>query len=280
MKMECRESDLWQGAGISTPSPTGGGEIPIASTDSWHQCRVWSYDRRLFLRSVGTTALLGAGVWTLIVVSDEAGSSAAMRGARLCALVPLLQILSVLWVLESARRRGEQRALEALGVAPLRVAAAVLGAAWLVGAAACLCVASSWVDPRSLFPVIADGQGWTRAGEVWLDAARGVEVDALGRIRLGVASAAPLALSRSDAALALLLPLCALAPLWAALRCAARERWLVALGAAALAVTTLHAAAAQRVPSFALAGCALPLGLHCLWLSRPRARRPAAAAGP
>lgn len=241
---------------------------------------MWSYDRRLFLRSVGTTALLGVGVWTLIVVSDEAGSSTAMRVARLCALVPLLQILAVLWVLESARRRGEQRALEALGVAPLRVAAAVLGAAWLVGAAACLCVASRWADARSLFPVIADGHGWTRAGGVWLDAARGVEVDALGRVRQVVASPAAPALPRVAAALALLVPLCALGPLWATLRCAARERWLVALGCAALVVTTLHAAAAERVPAFALAACALPLGLHCLWLSRPRARRAAPAAGP
>lgn len=241
---------------------------------------MWSYDRRLFLRSVGTTALLAAGIWTLIVVSDEAGSSTGMRVARLCALAPLLQILSALWVLESVRRRGEQRALEALGVAPLRVAAAALCATWLVGAAACLCVASRWADPRSLFPAIADGQGWTRVGVAWLEAARGVEVDALGRIRLGVQSAAPPALARVDAALALLVPLCALAPLWASLRCAARERWLVALGAAALVVTVLHAAAAQRVPAFALAVCALPLGLHCLWLSRRRARRTAPAAGP
>lgn len=239
---------------------------------------MWSYDRRLFLRAVGTSALLCAGAWTLIVVSDEEGSSAAMRVARLCALVPLLQILSVLWVLESARRRGEERALAALGVAPLRVAAAVLGAAWLVGAAACLCVASRWADPRSLFPAIAEGRGWTRVGSLWLDAARGIEVDALGRIRLGDASAPPPAPpSRAAAALALLVPLCALAPLWAALRCAARERWLVALVAAALVLTTLHAAAAERVPSFALGAGALPLVLHCLWLLRASARR---AAGP
>jgi hypothetical protein len=241
---------------------------------------VWSYDRRLFLRGLGTAALLGAAAWTLIVVSDEAGSSAGMRVARLCALSPLLQILTVLWVLEGARRRGEQRALEALGVAPLRVAAAVLAAAWLVGALACLCAASRWADPRSLFPRIAGEQAWTRAGAVWLDAARGVEVDALGRLRLSVPSTAPPALARMGAVLALLVPLCALGPLWAALRCAARERWLVALGTAALAVTALHAAAAQRVDAFALIGCALPLGLHCLWLWASPARRPVSAAGP
>lgn len=241
---------------------------------------MWSYDRSLFLRSLGTAVLLGAAVWTLIVVSDEAGSSTGMRVARLCALSPLLQILTVSWVLDSARRRGEQRALEALGVAPLRVAAAVLAAAWLMGAVACLCVASRWADPRSLFPVIAAEQAWTRAGAVWLDAARGVEVDALGRLRLGVPSTAPPGLQRSDAVLALLVPLAALGPLWAALRCAARERWLVALATAALVVTVLHAAAARRVDAFALIGCALPLALHCLWLSSSRARRPVPAAGP
>jgi hypothetical protein len=241
---------------------------------------VWSYDSRLILRSVGTSALLGAGAWTLIVVSDEAGSSVPLRLARLCALAPLLQILSLLWVMDGIRRRGEARALEALGVAPLRVAAAAIAGAWLVGAAACLCVASRWADPRSLFPLLAEGQAWTHAGALWRDGVRGVEVDALGRVRLLAPSTAPPTPPRGEAALALLLPLCALGPLWAALRCAARERWLVALGTAALVVTALHAAAAQRVPALALAGCALPLGLHCLWLSLPRRRRAAPAAGP
>jgi hypothetical protein len=230
---------------------------------------MWAYDRSSFARSVLTAALLGAGVWTIIVVSDEAGSSFGMRSARLCALAPVLQILAVLWVLESARSRGEERALAALGVTPLRAAAAAVAGAWVVGLAASLWLASPWADPRSLFPVIGAEHAWSRAGASWVDAVSGTEVDALGG---GLALHAPVtqhaAASQTRAALLLLLPLSLVAPLWAALRCAPKERWLVAVGSAMLVVSALHAAAARRVPELVLAGSASPLALHALWLAR------------
>lgn len=228
-----------------------------------------AYDRSLFSRSVLTAALLGAGVWTIILVSDEAGSSFGMRSARLCALAPVLQILAVLWVLESARGRGEERALAALGVTPLRAAAAAVAGAWVVGLVASLWVASPWADPRSLFPVIGADHAWSRAAAGWVDAVSGTEVDALGGgLTVREPSTRRAADSQTRAALLLLLPLLLVAPLWAALRCASKERWLVAVGCAMLAVSALHAAAARRVPEILLAGSASPLVLHALWLAR------------
>jgi hypothetical protein len=241
---------------------------------------MWAYDRRLFLRSLGTAALLGAGLCTIVVASDEAGSSFGMRAARVCALAPLLQILALLWVLDGVRSRGEERALAALGVAPLRVAAAAIGAAWVVGALASLCVVSPWADPRSLFPVLAGEHAWSRAAGLWVDATSGTTVDALGRISLRATSAPPPAEPRASAALLLVLPLSLVAPLWAALRCSPKERWLVGLACAVLVVSSLHAAAARRVPALALAGSALPLALHALWLGGLRRGRRTPSAGP
>jgi hypothetical protein len=254
----------------------------IASSDATPETRaaMWPYDRRLFLRSVATGLLLALGTWALIVVSDEVGSSAAMRAARLCALAPALEILAVLWVLEGARDRGEERAIAALGVAPLRLAAPAIAGAWLLGALASACVASPWADARSLFPTIGAEHAWSRASAGWIDAVSGARVDALGRLTLHEPGPMPMLEARSREALLLVLPLCLVGPLWASLRCLSKERWVVAFVCAALVVGALHAAAARRVSPLVLVGSALPLALHGAWLARRQNALRTPSAGP
>jgi hypothetical protein len=138
--------------------------------------RMTAFDRSLFVRMVGVTGILLVGTLGVVILTDEPGSTAPMRVARVAAFTPALSVAAALLCLEQARDRGELRALAALGFSPWRAARGATLAGWLLGAVAALLLVSAWADASSLFPVLPEPHGWRLAGTRWVEAARGVAV--------------------------------------------------------------------------------------------------------
>src|SRR5690606_29874609 len=140
------------------------------------------FDRSLALRVVGVVFVTAALAAVVIVATDESGSTAPMRVARLCALQPALAALGCWAVQAQAEARGELRALLGLGASPWRLCRGPCVAAWGLGALALVTLASPWADPSSLFPVVAPA-AWERVGGQLVDPVHGVSVDARGALR-------------------------------------------------------------------------------------------------
>src|SRR5688572_7329327 len=94
------------------------------------------FDRSLALRVLGFVVVAAALATVVIVATDEAGSTAPMRVARLCALQPALTALGCWAVQAQVEVRGEARALLGLGASRWRLCRGPCVAGWVLGALA------------------------------------------------------------------------------------------------------------------------------------------------
>ncbi|MCB9580725.1 MAG: hypothetical protein H6717_27090 [Polyangiaceae bacterium] len=225
------------------------------------------FDRSLSLRTVGLTVALVAVTTGVVVITDEAGSTTAMRVARLCAFTPALALIAAELVIVQARSRGELLALEALGVSPPRALLGAFAASFCLGIAATALVLSPVADASSLFPAVSRPASWVVQAGALVDVAHGITVSGDGSIALGVAQQVPevAGVSGGVAAALCIGPLAALGPPWLAARLGRAGRALSG-GLTLLAVIVLlHAVAAGVVPVWASMFGALPLLVAALY---------------
>lgn len=222
------------------------------------------FDRSLALRVVGVVFVTAALAAVVIVATDEAGSTAPMRVARLCALQPALAALGCWAVQAQAEARGELRALLGLGASPWRLCRGPCVAAWGLGALALVTLASPWADPSSLFPVVAPA-AWERVGGQLVDPVHGVSVDARGALRFLGQSARGVAQGPGAAAACwALAPLAAIVPVWIGAPARASVRAGTGLLSVGVVLVLLHAVAAIQIAPEWLAAAALPLAAQAL----------------
>jgi len=234
-----------------------------------------AFDRSLFLRTLGVTGILLVAALGVVVLTDEPGSTAAMRVARVAAFTPALSVVGALLCLEQARDRGELRALAALGFCPWRAARGATLAGWLLGVVATLLVVSAWADPSSLFPVLPEPQGWRLTETRWVEALRGVAVAPDGSLVLGPPTGLRTTARAAQAwvgavaigAHALLGPPWAASPLSVGARLGG---WLVSI---ALTVTLLHLFAAGAASAGWLVLGATPLAVQTAYSRSVGSRR-------
>jgi hypothetical protein len=223
-----------------------------------------AFDRRMFLRMLMVTGVLWVAAFATVVLTDEPGSTTAMRLARMGALTPGLSAVAALLSLEQARDRGELRALAALGVSPWRAALGATLAGWLLGAIAVLLVASVWADPAALFPALPEPSGWRPDGMRLVDPLRGVAASSDGTLVLSPpAGFRPKAHAAHSLVAAMAVGAHAvLGPLWASSPLGPPARIAGFVASVALTVTLLHAFAAGAVGAEWLLFGAAPLGLQ------------------
>lgn len=222
------------------------------------------HDSRLFWQTLGLAVVILGLVTGVVVMTDEVYSTAGMRVARLCAFSPLMAGVASASCLELARRRGELRALEALGASPWGAGWGALCAAWLFGVAMALTLLTPLVDVSSLFPEPPVSSGWLLQGDAFVEPARGIRVEADGRVEFIDKQSAPRAFLSPGGleALAAVLPQALVLPPWlvAPIRMAGRA---FGLGLTlALTLLALHAAALGRMPQLLLPLVAAPLGVQ------------------
>lgn len=193
--------------------------------------------------------MMATAAVAIVVATDEATSTAAMRVARMAALTPLVAALATLSVVAHARSRGELRAVECLGVPPWHVArGAALAALW-VGALGVSALLTRWADATSLFPAVRSAVDWTVDPNGELARAVGVVVSADGTIALTALTAHPARVTPAAwAALPSLAPLALSVPAWAVTPMTLLGRGGSIAAAAVLAVVCLHLVAVGRFP--------------------------------
>lgn len=224
------------------------------------------YDRVVARNALVLFCLYAGAAWLVLRLTDEAVSTQAMRLARVAAMAPAFSVLTVLVLDSLGRGRGEATALAALGVSPPRRLLGAIGVSWLAGAAACALLLLPVSDVRSLFPVIIDSESWQiRPADFRLPGA-GVTVGPDAWPAFEHSPSAREVLFRSGpsrgAAVAMVLPLSIVAPVWASLPVPVVSRWFVAGVTAAVSIFVLHAIAAGRLPTSAALGVAVPFLVH------------------
>jgi hypothetical protein len=234
-----------------------------------------AFDRSLFLRMLGVTGILLGATLGVVVLTDEPGSTAAMRVARVAAFTPALSVVGALLCLEQARDRGELRALAALGISPWRAAWGATLAGWLLGVVAALLLISAWADPSSLFPVLPEPHGWLHAGTRWVEAVRGVTVAPDGSLVLSP----PTGLRTTACAAHAWVAAVAIgahglvAPPWAASPMSVGARLVGLFVSIALTVTLLHVFAAGIASAGWLVLGAAPLAVQTAYSTSVGSRR-------
>lgn len=228
------------------------------------------FDWLLFRRS-----LLAAGVATgitaaVVVATDEATSTAAMRVARMSAFAPLIAAIAALSIVSHARARGELRAVECLGVAPWRAARGAALAALVVGCIGIVFLVSPYADAASLFPAVRSAIEWTIDANGHAARALGVVITSNGSITLApriaeMARVAPAAW----AALPSLAPIAFAVSPWAVTPMPHAMRAASIAVAAMATVLCLHLVAAARFGPLVGTLASVPLILATL---RGRAR--------
>ena len=235
------------------------------------------HDSQLFWRTLGSCFLVLALVLGVVVATDEAYSTAQMRVARLCALAPLIAGGALVVSLQRAERRGELRALAALGASPWGAAWGALCAAWVFGSIASLVVLTPLADVSSLFPEPPVTSGWTVASHGFLEPKRGLEVIADGTVRFlePEGGRTPFTKPGGWQAMSTLLPQALVLPAWLAAPIKPRTRaWGFGL-TLALTLLALHAAALGRLSALLLPLVAAPIGAQ-LAVALERSRNQAA----
>ncbi len=221
------------------------------------------FDRSLCLRTL-VWVLVAFGLTLGVVIgTDEAFSTPAMRVARLSAFAPAIAALGVWLAVAQSRSRGETRALEALGASPWRVCRGAIVGGWLVGALAVAMLLSPWADGEALFPVLSATTSWSLDGATLVEPNIGARAHATGELELFQAEGArPLGFeSAPRAAVLAVAPMAVLSPPWAGARV---PPWLrmASLGVAlAMSVVMLHAVASGQVSPWLLPVSAAPLAL-------------------
>ncbi|MBN1607973.1 MAG: hypothetical protein JW940_15155 [Polyangiaceae bacterium] len=223
-----------------------------------------AFDRWLGRQTLGFTAAATALAAGVVMLTDEAGSSAGMRVARVAALAPGLAALGGCVALSQASSRGELRALAALGANPWRAGWGVSVAGWLIGAAAALVLCTTWVDASALFPAVPASATWAADGATFIEPFAGVRVlpegsfRALEAVRPRGRGGGP---GPVDALLGLA-PLAAILPVWVVAPLASRGRAAVAALTGALLILLLHLVAGGQVPRIVLVLASAPLAVQ------------------
>jgi hypothetical protein len=223
-----------------------------------------AFDRLLAWRSLAYTLLASLMTLGAVTLTDESGSSWAMRVARLCALGPALAAVGATLAVTQARARGELSALGALGVSPFRQELGPMLASWLVGGLAIAVLLSPLSDPSSLFPSIATPASWSFEGGKMIDAARGIRVDPDGSLALvaGLPATGGRFVPTGMAAVLAIGPHAVVTPVWLSARTGWAARTVTIGFAVALTVVLLHAASAEQIDPRWLVLGALPPGLQ------------------
>jgi len=223
--------------------------------------------------------MLGLAV-VVTAATDEGGLAAAERVARAVPLVPVCVALSTAVALAGPVRRGEGRALAALGRSPFACAAGAAAGAALVGLAV-----AGWVlfggehAVRAFFPSVHAAGPYRFEDGAFSNLRAGWRVSADGVIALLPPQApspspaqAPLAatglppLARASAALLTMIGSLAFALTVAVTFVAHRGRSVVAIVAASAAsAVCLQAAAAGRVPAIVAVVPSTALLLGAAW---------------
>jgi|RhiMethySRZTD1v2_1073278.scaffolds.fasta_scaffold17722_6 hypothetical protein len=224
------------------------------------------FDRLLARRAFAYTALALVIAIGVTIATDEPYSTIRMRLARWCAFAPGLCAVGSAIALGQARARGELRALEALGVAPLRAGRGPMIASWLLGLVACVLLVTPWADASALFPVLSVPGRWVVDAGALVDPVNGIRVLRDGSLALSAGQAGPgtAFVPSGPAALFVVVPLALLMPPWSS----AKMSWLFRLAGALFTfgavVVLLHAAAATRVGPVWTAFSALPIAAQAL----------------
>lgn len=224
-----------------------------------------AFDRVQLARAVVYSVAALIATMAVVVLTDEPFSTTAWRVARLAAIAPAVAAVGVWSASARAASRGELRALEGLGVHPLRVRLGAILGGWSIGALAVCALLSPWSEVRALFPSITLGASWYPVRNALEAPSLGIAIDAAGHIaQLQSRAANALPSAGRVTALGVVLPLAFFAPAWAAVPLSSLAR---ATGAALTATTTIvvfHALAVGRIsPVAALCG-GLPLALQTL----------------
>jgi hypothetical protein len=200
------------------------------------------------------------GSTAVVIATDEATSTTAMRIARVAALSPLFAAVSVLAVLAHAGSRGELRALQSLGVAPARAGRGAVFASTLFATFAMIVLATRIADARSLFPTVHTAVDWAVDPLGRYASAPAVFITANGGITLAPPGAPVLrAVHSGRDALPCVAPIAYLVGPWAVTPMSMTTRVLALTAAGAMVVGSLHLVAADRVPAILAAGSVLPL---------------------
>jgi hypothetical protein len=180
------------------------------------------FDRLLFGRTLLAWLVLEAAAAAVVTLTDEPGSTAGMRLARLSVFAPALGALALRLTLGLARRRGELRALAALGLSLPRAAQGALFAGWAAGALGLVSLLLPAVELDALFPRVGPFPEWSAPGPgTWVALGQGVTVGGATGLSLAPDAGAVLAglggwaLGRWQLVL-LLCPLALLLPPWVA----------------------------------------------------------------
>lgn len=233
-----------------------------------------AFDYWLSRRTLGFTAAATTAACVVVVLTDEAGSSAGMRIARLAALAPGLAALGAWLALGQASSRGELRALAALGTTPWRAGLGASMAGWLIGIASALVLCSPWADTRALFPAVSASATWLVDAGSFIEPFAGLRVlpsgayRSLEALRPRPTGAGP---GPFDALIAVG-PLVGILPIWVTSPLTRWGRAAIAALSAALLILLLHWVAVRHAPAGTLVLASVPLGVHALTSLRAHRR--------
>jgi hypothetical protein len=150
-----------------------------------------AWDLRIAVRALVLSSLVFLLAWLVTAATDEGGVAWGVRAGRTLPGTPLCAAIGTGLALAPARRRGELRALEALGRAPIAsVAGAVAGGA-AVGFLAAALIASPSVDVSGFFPVAARGSDFRYEQGAFVDRGKGLRVEDDGSFAMIEARPAP-----------------------------------------------------------------------------------------
>lgn len=236
-----------------------------------------AYDRAQFARAGAYSLFSLFLAFGVAALTDEAGSTAGTRIARIAAFAPAAAVLGVWVTMAKAAQRGEVRALGALGAAPLRAAWGALVAGWLLGGVALAMVLLPITDVRALFPVVTHGTEWRKEREGLAAPALGVHVEPTGRVVRTPrrTDAPPAGAPGRTAVFAIVGPLAAIGPVWGAVSLTQTARLFGLAASAAAALVFFHAIAARGVAAGYGCIAAFPLlaqGVTAILRERSRVR--------
>ncbi len=244
-----------------------------------------AWDTQVFARAAAAAAATLVLAWLVTAATDEGGVPWGERVGRTLPLAPLCAALGVSAALAPVRWRGEAGALAALGRSRVQVAAGAVAGGALVALAAALFIGLvRRVDVAGFYPTATRASGWRWDGAAFVDALRGLRVDADGvprRVPVEVGAVAASLPVHARAAAALTTALAGLAlPLLLShamlsrppeTRWGRRDAWVAtaALASVAASVVLFQSAAAHQLP--ALSATAPALALLALAVQRYRA---------
>lgn len=227
-----------------------------------------AWDRLLFGRAALLSTLLLAAAAAVLAATDEPASGAGDRLARLAALSPVLSALAVATLASAIARRGEARALAAIGVGPLRAHAGLALGGSAVSLVLAAGVGAGMGSLGALFPRLPVAR-WSGAAPPFAWPA-GVVVSGAGELSFTTAiEAAAAPLPRGAVALTLVAAAIVF-PLSGALPSPRTPRLIVTALSVLVAIAIFHAVAAGAPAGWLLGSVALPL-LHAGWLLAPPA---------